>query len=237
MLVSPEDFLHAACAGQLSAAAGPLTVQPTTPQQLPALQKLVESAEFKAKMAQWMQNTAQVPALVLSPEVLAALPSQNLAALLPNPAALASALAWKSTLQSSSQGSVAADAPPKTTVAAPQPAAVAPQYFAPATGNIAGQTAFVHVTTAEELWAILGKKKEPEPVDPARVAIGASAGAAIGLGAALVKQSVGAVHPAAGAVLDLGLILIGAGVGAGIGGKLWQLVYNADKNTYSLAPA
>jgi hypothetical protein len=216
-MLAPKEFLRAASTGRLSI---PVTVQPTTPQQVPALQRLVESQAFKAIVAERMQS--KEPAVALSPAVLASLPL--------NP----SVLAPLGSLRFLSPEPVKADLAPNATVAPPQPAAMAQQYVEPPATNISGQTAFVHVTTAEELWALVGQQKQP--VDPTRVAIGASAGAAVGLGYALVRQSVAAVHPASGVIFDLGWILIGAGLGAGASAA-WQLTYDPEKQTFGIMPA
>jgi hypothetical protein len=237
MPMSTVDFLRAASAGNLGTAftAGrAVTIQPATSQQHASLQALLASNLFQARLAQYAQRDPTTPAVRLDPSI---------------EAALASARRWKPTVPDTAGTASEGGAMPSSTPQPPiPPAAPAPisteaaptRQPPPAPSSPVASlrpTVFAHAATAEELMACFEKSRSTKPLDAGRIAVGAGAGAAAGLGFALVSQALRAVHPGAGATLDLGCMLLGAALGAGVGGGVFELSYSLETKAFAVKPA
>jgi hypothetical protein len=239
MKLSTVDLLKAASANRLGgmAADEPVTVEPTTPQQLPALRSLIESSRFQTLIAQSAQHDANRPAIAFHPTF-----QETLAAFRPLGLGTLGALETPSFSPSLSDLVGRAGLPSKTASDKephPAPKASADQlrtFTGSETGAMTNLTV-AHVTTAKELQTYLAGQKSTDSFSTKRLAVGASAGAVVGLGFALVKQAVSGANPTGGALLDLGCMLIGAGLGGGTAIGLWEPSFDPKDLTFSLACA
>jgi hypothetical protein len=259
MTLSTIDFLHAACTNKLGAMAanGSVTVQPTTPQQVPALQRLVASPDFQAIITLCASRNEQTAVIALHPtfhDALASVDQETVGAPDASRIPSFSAQVGSATLQWPLQKHSPGDFPGASSLSdrvgygwlqlkpqKPVSAAVASKatvaQLQPSIGwqstAISNQASLLLVTNAKELQAICAGQR---PFNTAGMVAGASAGAAIGLGLALVGQALRAVVPTTGPAFDFGCMLIGAGVGGGVGGKLWAFEFDVEKKTFGLTP-